>query len=241
MFYAPFVRCEILQFRYPAPVIIRYQSDEDLREVDPCDERSKRDHQNKQDLLIKTKVPDVRQQFVEIYVFRLFFDIPVCFSRLRIHRVATGHRVIFAVVQMNGGSKFLLRWHFLGNHKLIDRFERKSDRLSRDRFLFVQVTTNGSLRWFVSQENNFTVYVAEHMVLYVFTSTLAIKFFTRSGSKDHDFHGRGSTTWTPFVVYIARVKWQKSYKNCSRIRLVWNDRYIGAKGENWTNPDLKSS
>lgn len=130
MFYAPFVRCEILQFRYPAPVIIRYQRDEDLREVDPCDERSKRDHQNKQDLLIKTKVPDVRQQFVEIYVFRLFFDTPVCFSRLRVHRVATGHRVILAVVQMNGSSKFLLRWHFLGNHKLIDRFERKSDRLS---------------------------------------------------------------------------------------------------------------
>lgn len=64
----PFLDREVLQFRHAAPVLLRHEGDEYLREVHPGDEEGERYHQHEQDSLVGAELAYVRQQVVEVQV-----------------------------------------------------------------------------------------------------------------------------------------------------------------------------
>lgn len=76
----PFLDCEIFQFRHAAPVLLRHEGDEYLREVHPGNEEGKWYHQHEQDPLVLAEFAYVRQQVVEIHVLGLLLVILVVAS-----------------------------------------------------------------------------------------------------------------------------------------------------------------
>lgn len=131
----PFLDREVLQFRHAAPVLLRHEGDEYLREVHPGNEEGERDHQHEQDPLVGAELAYVWQQVVEVHVFGLLVVLVVAATlaaldgrkpvgRGRDRQTSVGTRVLRRgqVPGNPGGRRKLL----LRRHVAVDRDLRGS-------------------------------------------------------------------------------------------------------------------
>lgn len=130
----PFLGREVLQFRHAAPVLLRHEGDEYLREVHPGDEEGERYHQHEQDPLVGAELAYVRQQVVEVQVLGLllvilFVAALAAFTgrksvgRDRGRQAPIGARILRGQVRGNSAGRWEL---LLRRHVAVDRNLRGS-------------------------------------------------------------------------------------------------------------------